>query len=98
MIIVVTKEPELVNYLLKNNIIRDKEYKVFERVGPKDVRNRDVIGSLPYFLACEANTVTEIPLRRTDEMRGRILTLSEIESIAGEHKTYVIQQIIGDEL
>jgi hypothetical protein len=94
MIIVVTREKSLVTYLLEIGLIEEGNYKIFEKVRPSDIRGKDVIGSLPFFLACAANTITEIPLKKTEDMKIKgSLTLTDIRQIAGEPQTYVVERL-----
>jgi len=90
--IVVTRHPALVEYLRQHGYL-DGDVEVREHVTAEDVRGRDVIGVLPLHLAAEAASVTEVPLAVTPDMRGRELTLAEVERIAGHPRRYVVRVV-----
>lgn len=90
--IVVTRHTALVDLLIERGLI-DSGTPVISHATPEQVTGRDVIGVLPLSLAALANSVTEIPLALTPELRGRELDLETLRSIAGEAVTYrVIRQ------
>lgn len=87
--IVVTRHPALVEYLKEMEIIDGNE-RVITHATEDDVRGKDVIGVLPLSLASVANSVTEVTLNLTPEMRGKELSLEEVRSIAGEIIKYTM--------
>lgn len=87
--IIVTRHPALIEYLEEMKIIDGNE-RVITHATEDDVRGKDVIGVLPLSLASLANSVTEVTLNLTPEMRGRELTLEEVRSVAGDVTTYTV--------
>lgn len=87
MAIVVTRHAALVDLLVERGLIPEGT-PVIDHATPADVAGQDVIGVLPLSLAALANSVTEVPLRLTPEMRGKELDLNIIRQIAGEAVTY----------
>lgn len=90
--IIVTRHLALVQLLIERGII-EPDAPVIQHATPNDVAGKDVIGVLPLSLAALANSVTEIPLALTPELRGKELDIETLRSIAGEAVTYkVIRQ------
>ncbi len=89
--IVVTRHKALVEYIRELGLI-DDQVKVISHATADDVRDKDVIGILPLSLAAEANSVTEVPLSLTPDMRGKELSLEEVREIAGNPCTYVVKK------
>lgn len=90
--IVVTRHPALVDLLVERGII-EAGTPVISHATPEQVAYRDVIGVLPLSLAALANSVTEIPLALTPELRGQELDLDTLRSIAGEAVTYRVEKM-----
>jgi len=88
--IVITRHEALVEYLREQGMIDDSTT-VMSHVTHEDVIGKDVIGVLPLSLAAEANSVTEIPLRLTPEMRGQELSLETLRQIAGKPVKYKVE-------
>lgn len=87
--VIVTRHPALVDLLIEKGLV-DKGTPVLDHASHADVSGKDVFGILPLHLAAAANTVTEIPMRMTRDMRGAELTLDEIREIAEEPRTYKV--------
>lgn len=90
--IVVTRHPALRELLVERGII-SPDTPVISHASPDDIRNRHVIGVLPLSLAALAESVTEIPLRLTEEMRGRELSIDDLRNIAGDVVTYRVTRV-----
>ena len=88
--IVITRHEALVEYLREQGMIDDSTT-VINHATHEDVMGKDVIGVLPLSLAAEANSVTEIPLRLTPEMRGQELSLETLRQIAGKPVKYKVE-------
>ena len=88
--IVVTRHASLVALLRERGILTE-DARVIAHATPDDVRGARVIGVLPLALAALAESITEIPLTLTPEMRGRELTLDELRACAGEATTYSVR-------
>jgi putative CRISPR-associated protein (TIGR02620 family) len=90
--IVVTRHPTLVDYLREQGLI-GPDAEVISHATPEQIRGRHVVGVLPLSLACEAASVTEIPLALAPEDRGQELSLERVREIAGAPVTYVVQEV-----
>ena len=94
MKIVVTRHPALLAYLYEIGLINETEsVTVMEHVGVEDeplIRGRDIIGTLPNHLACQVNSLTEVPLFVPDYLRGKELAVTAIREFAGTPRTYII--------
>lgn len=87
--VVVTRHPALVALLEERGLI-PANTPVISHATPDQVAGKDVIGVLPLSLAALANSVTEVPLALTPELRGKELDLETLRSIAGEAVTYKV--------
>jgi putative CRISPR-associated protein (TIGR02620 family) len=90
--VVVTRHPALVDLLMERGLIGPGA-KVITHATPDDVHGQDVIGVLPLSLAALANSVTELPLAITPEMRGKELDLETLRQIAGDAVKYRVQYL-----
>ena len=90
--LVVTRYETLVEYLKKLGLIDDST-KVISHANEEDVRNKHVLGILPYWLSCHAGKFTEVQLRIPIRKRGKELTLEDIEFYSSEPKTYEIREV-----
>lgn len=90
--IVVTRHPELVDYLYQREIISGA-CSIMEHATEDDIRGYDVVGVLPLHLAAVANSVTVVPLNVPQEKRGDNLTKEEIRQYAGEPRTFKVEEI-----
>lgn len=88
-VVVVTRHSSLVEYLKELNLVPDG-VEVLTHATPENVSGKDVVGVLPLSLACLANSVTEVPLKLTPELRGVELTLDQVRELAGEPVTYTV--------
>ena len=87
-VIVVTKHHALPEYLAEQGFDFDE---VIERIdNPAQIRDCIVIGVIPLHLAAEAYRVVEIPLRMTEELKAKDLTLEEIRKIARRPRTFMV--------
>ena len=90
--IVITRHTALIQYLEEINLI-PAGTPVLSHATPEDVRGRDVIGILPLSLASLANSVTEVPLTITPELRGQELTIEQVRQLAGNPVRYQVNVI-----
>lgn len=90
--LVVTRYKSLVEYLKKIGLI-DGNTKVLTRAKIEDVRNKHVIGVLPYWLSCHTAKFTEVQLRIPQEKRGHELTVEEIEFYSLEPQTFQVREV-----
>lgn len=90
MKVLVTRHEALVKYFANKGITFDK---VITHATAEDVTGNDVYGVLPLHLASLANTVTTIDMNLPVEMRGKELSLSDIETYFTGMSTYQIKKI-----
>jgi hypothetical protein len=91
-IVVVTRHPALVEYLIEKRII-DQHATVVTHATVEQVRGKHVVGVLPLRLAAMAACITEVPLIVPPEMRGVELTVEDVRKFAGEPATYSVNTI-----
>jgi len=89
--LVVTRHPALIQYLKEVGLIDDTT-PVIEHATVAAVKNKDVIGVIPLWLACHTYSVTEVPLTLTQEQRGKELTIEEVRKAAGIIQCYVVNR------
>ena len=89
---VVTRHTALVAYLLELGVITS-ETRVLSHATKENVINKDIIGVLPMHLAAWTNTISEVPLNLTPDMRGRELTIDEVRACAQPLVKYVVRQV-----
>lgn len=90
MKVLVTRHETLVEYFSNMGITFDK---VIAHATAEDVTDNDVYEILPLHLASLANTVTTIGMNLPVEMRGKELSLSDIETYFTGMSTYQIKKI-----
>lgn len=90
---VVTRHKALLAYLLDKEIVKEGEFELIEHADYQDVMGKNVIGVLPLQLSAYTKTITEVPLTLTPEMRGKELTLNEVEQIAEEPVQYIVREV-----
>lgn len=90
--IVVTRHSALVELLIERGLVQAGT-PVITHATPDQVAGKDVIGVLPLSLAALANSVIEVPLALTPELRGKELDLETLRSIAGEAVTYKVNRL-----
>ena len=90
MKILVTRHPALVEYFSNMGITFDK---VITHATAEDVTGNDVYGVLPLHLASLANIVTTVDMDLPAEMRGKELSLTDIETYFTGMSTYQVKKI-----
>ena len=90
MKVLVTRHEALVEYFKELGIKFDK---VISHATEEDVRGNDVYGVLPLHLASLADTVTTVDMNLPAEMRGKELSLTDIETYFTGMSTYQIKKI-----
>ena len=90
MKVLVTRHEALVEYFKELGIKFDK---VISHATEEDVRGNDVYGVLPLRLASFTNTVTSIDMNIPAEMRGKELSLNDIETYFTGMSTYQVKKI-----
>lgn len=92
-VIIVTRHKALVEWLHKHHKFKPNDViKVIEHATRKDIDEKDVIGVLPLNLACFANSVTQVDLDLPLEMRGKELTVEDIDKYYDGETTYYVQR------
>lgn len=89
--VVVTRHKGLVDYLNKNGFISD-ETVIIDHATPEAIAGKTVLGVLPHSLSCLCKVFAEIPLNLPPEMRGKELSLQDVEKYAGDIAYYVVQR------
>jgi hypothetical protein len=88
--IVVTRHPSYIRHLVNIGLISPGA-EVVARASPKNVRGKHVITSgLPLHLAALAARLTTVPLFLPAELRGKELSLEEVERTAQPPSSYVV--------
>lgn len=90
MKVLVTRHEALVEYFSNMGITFDK---VITHATAEDVAGNDVYGVLPLHLASLANTVTTVDMDLPAEMRGKELSLTDIETYFTGMSTYKVEKI-----
>ena len=88
--LVVTRHSGLVGYLKKRGFI-DEDTTVLDFARVEDIKGKNIFGVVPFRLAAECESVTELPLRIKAEFRGKELSVEEIEDcVIGHPVTYEV--------
>ena len=90
MKVLVTRHEALIEYFSNMGITFDK---VITHATVEDVTGNDVYGVLPLHLAYLANTVTTVDMDLPAEMRGKELSLTDIETYFTGMSTYQVKKI-----
>ena len=90
MKVLVTRHEALVEYFKELGIKFDK---VISHATEEDVCGNDVYGVLPLRLASFTNTVTTVDMNLPAEMRGKELSLEDIEKYFTGMSTYKVKKI-----
>ncbi len=95
--LVVSRQPILVDVLRERGIIDDAT-PVLEHATRNAVKGKHVLGLLPNYLASMAASITEIPMRLTNEdymdmQRGK-LSLARMRAVAGDPITYRVERFV----
>jgi hypothetical protein len=97
--LVVTRQPYLVDILRERGVIDDTT-PVLSRATRSAVKGKHVLGLLPNYLASLAASITEIPMRLTNEdylaMHRGELTLERARAVVGDPVTYRVERIADD--
>lgn len=93
--VVVTRHKALVEYLLEANIIDAGNHTVIEHATLDDIIGRDVIGVLPFHMAVMCRSLTVADLVIPNELRGKELSLDDIQRYVVDITTYVVTKKEG---
>jgi len=86
--LVITRHFGLVEYLKEKGIIDETVAVVSHVSDPSTLDGKNVIGVLPLHLAARCKSVTEIPLRLPESLRGSELTCEQVRQYADPPATY----------
>lgn len=90
--IIITRHIAMLKYLINKGLVDpNTEHKPF--ANKDDVKGKHVYGILPNRIAAYADRYTEVQLRLPNDMRGKELTVEDIEFYALEPKTYIIREV-----
>ena len=92
-IIVITRHPALVEFLLEKHIIEAGNFELYSHASKELIDGKDVIGVLPLGLAKYANTVTSVNLILPPDMRGKELTLEDVRQYCSDIETFKVKSL-----
>jgi putative CRISPR-associated protein (TIGR02620 family) len=87
-VIIVTRHPAMVEFLRDYCGITGK---VIAHATAADVAGRRVVGTLPLHLAALAASVTEVTLNLPPELRGKELTVEQLDKYSQSLQTFVVR-------
>lgn len=90
--LIVTRHQGLVDYLVAKGFV-GADVEVVEHASAEVVTGKHVWGVLPHSLSVLCASFTEIPLSLPVELRGKELSMAEVEAHAGEPVTYIVRTI-----
>lgn len=90
--LVVTRHKALYDWLMQNGFI-DEDTPQLAKATIQDVKGKHVFGILPNWLACKTAKFTEVQLRLPAEMRGKELTIEDVEFYKVRPRTYEIREV-----
>lgn len=97
--IVVTRQPMLADIMLERGLIDDMT-PVVSSANRVAVRGKHVLGLLPNYLSALAASITEIPMRLTNEdymaMQRGELSPERARAVTGDPVTYRVERILDD--
>jgi len=86
---IVTRYQSFAQYL-KEYGLAPSDAIVVEKLHPKDAKGAHVIGRVPLWVACEAETVTNVPMLNS-KSRNKPMSIDEIAKVAGEPTVYRVR-------
>lgn len=91
--LIVTRHPALREFLIRKGIA-DETTPVVVHASPASVMGKHVAGVLPLFLAAIAASLTNVELSLPLEMRGKELSVEDMEKFCVGIRTYQVRSII----
>jgi len=84
----------MVQYLLSIGLIEEGT-PVLSHVSRKNqIKNKNVIGVLPLYLACQASSITESPLPELPvELKAQELSFEQVKEYAEEPQKYMVTKL-----
>jgi len=95
--LIVTRHSGLVQYLIAKGFV-SADVEVVEHASAEVVTGKHVWGVLPHSLSVLCASFTEIPLSLPVELRGKELTMEQVEEYAGEPVTYIVKSLHAAEM
>ncbi len=92
-IIVITRHPALVEFLLEKNIIEAGNFELYSHASKELIDGKDVIGVLPLGLAKYANSLTTVNLDLPPEMRGKELSVEDIRKYYTDIEVFHVRSL-----
>lgn len=92
--LIVTRHQGLVDYLVAKGFV-GADVEVVEHASAEVVEGKHVWGVLPHSLSVLCASFTEIPLSLPAELRGKELTMEDMEKYAGKPVTYMVNTVEG---
>ena len=92
-VVVVTRHPALVEYLIESEVINEEAPVITGNANISDIEGRHVIGILPLRLAAYAASITEVSLDIPFDQRGKELTIDQIREYENGEETYTVERI-----
>lgn len=90
--IIVTRHPALKQYLINKGIASETTL-VVDHVMEEDIRGKNVAGILPLHLASVANSIITVELVVPLEMRGKELSLEDMENFCNGLRKFSVQSL-----
>ncbi len=92
--LIVTRHQGLVDYLVAKGFVTS-DVEVVEHASADIVTGKHVWGVLPHSLSVLCSSFTEVPLSLPAELRGKELSMAEVEQYAGKPVTYMVNTVEG---
>lgn len=90
--LVVTRHRALVEYLIEEGYV-PKDVEVLNYAREEDVRDRDVYGILPFYLAALADSLTFVDIRLGKEFKSIDLTLDDVYKCVKGVNIYTVREV-----
>jgi len=93
--LVISRHNAFLQYLLQKGIVRENEYEVIPHISDSSLlKGKDIITSgLPLHLCSLANSVTIVTLNLPQELRGKELSIQDMQKYCTGIKTYKVKEI-----
>lgn len=92
-IIVITRHPALVDFLLEKHIIEAGNFELYSHASKELIDGKDVIGVLPLSLAKHANSLTTVNLDLPPDMKGKELSLEDVRRYYTDIEVFLVRSL-----
>jgi len=89
MKIIITKHQGAIDWLAKQGITGD----IRTRVKAEDIENQDVIGALPFYLACLTKSISVISMEIPRENKGKDISCRQMDEYGAKLNKYRVTKI-----